>query len=123
MPRSARPAMALGARTHDRVAYSGLARSAAGVKVASALRMGDGPWSVDTDRLRHFAQVVVQLMIPPGQLVHLRLRDRQRIQVSMRRQGGLVPESVEHIHPYTWRQPRAELARQLELVPGPAAIA
>jgi hypothetical protein len=77
------------------------ARSAAGVKVVSPLRMGDGPWSVDTDRLSHFAQVVVQLMIPPGQLAHLRLRDRQRIQVGMRRRSGLVLESVEHVHPHT----------------------
>src|SRR6266704_6588250 len=123
MPRSARPSMPPGAHTHDRVAYSGLARSAAGVKVGSALRMGDGPWSVDTDRLRHFPQVVVQLMIPPGQLVHLRLRDRQRIQVGMRRRGGLVLESVEHMHPHIWWQPRAEVARQLELVAGPAALA
>jgi hypothetical protein len=57
---------------------SGLARSAAGVKVVSALRTGDRPWPADMDRLSHFAQVVVQLMIPPRQLVHKRLRDRQR---------------------------------------------
>jgi benzoylformate decarboxylase len=49
--------------------------------------MGDGPWPVDTDRLSHFAQVVVQLMIPPRQQAHLRLRDRQRIQVGV---GGLA---------------------------------
>src|SRR5712691_12088366 len=111
-------------RAHARPCrISGLARSAAGVKVASALRMGDGPWSVDTDRLSHFAQVVVQLMIPPGQLAHLRLRDRQRIQAGMRRRGGLVLESVEHVHPHTWWQPRAEVARQPELVAGPAALA
>ena len=47
------------------------------MKVVSALRMGDGSWPADTDCLSHFAQVVVQLMIPPGQLVHLRPRDRQ----------------------------------------------
>src|SRR6266705_3521731 len=123
MPRSARPSTPLGALTHDRVAYSGLARSAAGVKVASALRMGDGPWPADADRLSHFAQVVVQLMIPPGQLVHLRLRDRQGIQAGMRRRGGLVLEPVEHMHRHAWWQPRAELARQLELVAGPAALA
>src|SRR6266705_2695142 len=123
MPRSARPSMPLGALTHDRVAYSGLARSAAGVKVASALRMCDGPWPADADRLSHFAQVVVQLMIPPGQLVHLRLRDRQGIQAGMRRRGGLVLEPVEHMHRHAWWQPRAELARQLELVAGPAALA
>src|SRR5450755_811116 len=34
-------------------------------EVVSALHMGDGPWPVDTDRLSHLAQVVVQLMIPP----------------------------------------------------------
>jgi hypothetical protein len=49
------------------------------MKMVSALRMGDGSWPADTDRLSHFAQVVVQLMTPPGQLVHLRLRDRQGI--------------------------------------------
>ena len=54
-----------------------LARSAAGVKVVSALRISDGSWPADADRLSHFAQVVVQLMIPPRQLVHLRPRDRQ----------------------------------------------
>src|SRR5260370_41145164 len=41
----------------------------------------------------------------------------------MRRRGALVPESVEHMHPRTWWQPRAEVARQLELVAGPAARA
>src|SRR6266700_1444885 len=41
----------------------------------------------------------------------------------MRRPGALVPESVEHMHPRTWWQPRAEVARQLELVAGPAARA
>src|SRR5215472_4376338 len=94
-----------------------------GVKVVSALRRGDGPWPADTDCLSHFAQVVVQLMIPPGQLVHLRLRDGRGIQVGMRGRGRLVPESVEHIHPRTWRQLGAEVARQLELVAEPAALA
>src|SRR5437660_9008709 len=41
----------------------------------------------------------------------------------MRRRGGLVSESVEHMHPHTWRQARAKVARQLELVAGPAARA
>src|SRR5215469_4946245 len=94
-----------------------------GVKVMSALGRGDGPWPADTDCLSHFAQVVVQLMIPPGQLVHLRLRDGRGIQVNMRGRGRLVAESVEHIHPRTWRQLGAEVARQLELVAEPAALA
>src|SRR5215469_3087340 len=92
-----------------------------GVEVVSALRRGDGPWPVDTNCLSHFAHVVVQLMIPPRQLVHLRLRDGQGIEVGMRRRGSLVPYSVEHIHPRTWRQLRAEVTRQLELVAAPAA--
>src|SRR6266567_8178959 len=41
----------------------------------------------------------------------------------MRRRGGLILESVEHMHPHTLWQPRAEVARQLELVAGPAALA
>jgi len=105
------------------VLISGLAGSAAGVKVDSALGIGDVPWPADADRLSHFAQIIVELMIPPGQLVHPSLRDRPGIQVGMRRRGGLVLESVEHMHPNTWWQSRAELARQLELVAGPAAIA
>ena len=82
-----------------------------GVKVVPALRRGDGPWSVGANCLSHVAQVVVQLMIPPGEPVHLRLRDGQGIQVGVRRRGSLVPESVEHMHPRTWRQLRAEVAR------------
>src|SRR5215471_999712 len=62
-------------------------------------------------------------MIPPRQLVHLRLRDGQGIEVGMRRRGSLVPYSVEHIHPRTWRQLRAEVTRELELVAAPAALA
>jgi len=76
-----------------------LARSAAGVKVVPALRISDRSWSAGADRLSHFAQVVVQLMIPPGQLVDLRLRDRQGIQAGMRRRGGLILESVKYMHP------------------------
>src|SRR5215469_8026499 len=97
-------------------------RSAAGVKVVPALRTGNGPWPVATDRLSHFAQVVIQLMIPPGQLMHLRLRDRLGIEASVRRRSGLVLESVKHMHPRLRWQPRAQLAHQLELVAGPAAI-
>jgi hypothetical protein len=41
----------------------------------------------------------------------------------MRRRRGLVLECVEYVHPRTWWQVRAELARQLKLVAGPAAIA
>src|ERR1700685_3549042 len=115
------PHMPPGAFTHDHAALAP-ARSAAGVKVVSALRVGAGPWSADTDCLSHFAQVVIQLMISPGQLTHLRLRDRRRIQAGMRRRDGLVPESVEHVHPHTRWQPRAEVARQLELVAGPATL-
>ncbi len=55
-------------RSCTTVLISGLAGSAAGVKVDSALRIGDVPWPVDADRLSHFAQVIVELMIPPGQL-------------------------------------------------------
>src|SRR5579864_6524123 len=92
-------------------------------RVVSALRVGDRRWHADTDRLSHFAQVVIQLMIPPGKLVHLRLRDRQRIEAGMRRRGGLVPESVKNMHPHTWRQPRAKVAHRLELAAGPATRA
>src|SRR5258708_31775508 len=45
------------------------------------------------------------------------------MQVGVRRRGGLVMESVEHVNPHTWWQPRAEVARQLELVAGPATLA
>ena len=62
-------------------------------------------------------------MIAPGQQMYLRLRDRQSIQAGMRRRGGLVLEPVEYMHPHTWWQPCAEVARQLELVAGPAALA
>ena len=59
-------------------------------------------------------------MIPPGQLVQLRLRDGRGIQAGTRRRGRLVPESVEHSHLRTWRH---LVARQLELVAKPAALA
>ena len=62
-----------------------------GIGQDRALRLGDGSWSVATDHLGHFAQVVVQLMIASGQLVHMRLRDGQGIQAGMRRRDGLVP--------------------------------
>src|ERR1700734_1753807 len=82
-----------------------------------------GPWPAVTDCLSRFAQVVVQLMIPSGAAVPLCLRDGQGIQAGMRRRDSLVLKSVEHMHPYTWRQLRAEVAGQLELVAEQAALA
>ena len=41
----------------------------------------------------------------------------------MRKRDGLVLESVEYVHPHTRWQPRAEVARQLEPVAGPSALA
>ena len=63
-----------------------------GGNLVPALRIGDGPWPAAADRRGSVAQVVVQLMIPPGQLVHLRLPDGQGIQTGMRRRDGLVPQ-------------------------------
>ena len=53
---------------------------------------------VRTDRLRDLAQVVVQLMIAPGQPVQPSLRDGAGVQISMRRWRGLVPQPMEHVH-------------------------
>ena len=94
-----------------------------GGNVVPALRIGDGPWPAAADRRGSVAQVVVQLMIPPGQLVHLRLPDGPGIQTGMRRRDGLVPQAVEDRHLRTGRQARAAAARRPELTGGPAALA
>ena len=82
---------------------------------------GGWPESVGADYLRHVGEVIVQLVVPPRQQVQLCLWDRAGIQVSMRRRDSLVLESVKHMHWHALRQPRAEVARQLELVAGSAA--
>ena len=56
-------------------------------------------------------------MVPPGQLVHLRLRNRPRVQAGMRRRGGLVLEPVKHVHPRTGRELRGAVAQVRQLAP------
>ena len=99
-------------------------RSGAGMKVVSALRLSDGPWPADTDCLSHFAQVVVQLVIPPGQLVHLRLRDGQR-HTGRHAKAGPSRPGVRGTHAPAHLAAASRRGRCVssELVAGPAARA
>jgi hypothetical protein len=54
---------------------------------ASDLHRGGWPGVVGTDHHGHVTQVIVELVIAPGQQVQLRLLDCAGIEVSMRRQG------------------------------------
>lgn len=60
-------------------------------------------------RIRHLAQVVVELMITSRKPVHVCSRDGSGIEVSMRGRGSLVLPSVKHMHRY----PLGQLAPQV----------
>ena len=67
--------------------------------------MGDRPGIVGADRLCNVGQVIVQLVITPGQQVHPRLRDHLGIQVGMRRwHRSSSPEGREHVNPHAVRK-------------------
>lgn len=92
----------------------------------------DGRHGGDTARTVAFAggsgynpsdlsEIVIELMISAGQPMQLRLRDRSRVQVDVIPRHGLIIEPVEQVHRHALRQPRTEVAGQVELVARPPA--
>ena len=75
------------------------------------------------DHRRDLRQVVAELMIAPGYQMDPRLRDHAGVEVDMRWRNGLVLEPVEQVHGHAVGQPCTEVARHLELVVGPSAVA